>query len=134
MLKDHRVYATIATSDLARAKAWYEEKLGLTPAWEDEGSVAYLAGGSPLMLYQSDFAGTAKSTVATWVVTDIDSIMADLRSRGVEFEDYAMGDRGPNTEDGIARDPAGGAAAWFKDSDGNVIGMIQLPPGMPLPG
>lgn len=134
MLKDHRVYATIATSDLQRAKAWYEEKLGLTPTHDNDGFVLFVAGGTPFMLYQSEFAGTARSTVATWVVDDIDRVMADLRSRGVEFEDYAMGDRGPNTEGGVARDDAAGAAAWFKDADGNVISIVQMPPGMSLPG
>ena len=49
------------------------------------------------------------------------------------FEDYAMGDAGPTTENGIARDPTGGAAASFTDSEGNVLALTQLPPGMTLP-
>ncbi len=134
MLANHRVYATLAAMDLGRAKAWYAEKLGLSPAHEDEGFSLYVAGGVPFMLYESQFAGTAQSTAATWVVDDIDGVMADLRSRGVEFEDYQLGERGPNTEGGIARDPAGGAGARFKDSQGNILSITQLPPGMSLPG
>ena len=60
--------------------------------------------------------------------------MAQLRSRGVTFEDYAMGDKGPTTENGMASDPSGGRAAWFKDSEGNVLSLMQPPPGMTIPG
>jgi hypothetical protein len=56
--------------------------------------------------------------------------MAELRSKGVKFEDYDMGDEGPKTENGVARDPKGGAAAWFTDSEGNILNLIELPPGM----
>jgi hypothetical protein len=64
------------------------------------------------------------------VVDDLDRVMAELRSRGVTFEDYAMGDRGPTTENGVASDGSGGRAAWFKDSEGNVLNLVQMPPGM----
>jgi hypothetical protein len=64
------------------------------------------------------------------VVDDIDAVMANLRSRGVVFEDYALGDAGPNTENGIQRNPAGGGAAWFADSEGNVISVAELPPDL----
>jgi hypothetical protein len=74
--------------------------------------------------------GPASNTLAGWVVDDLEKEMAELRRRGVKFEDYAMGDKGPNTENGIARDPAGGAAAWFIDSEGNTLSLTQLPPGM----
>ncbi len=134
MLANHRIYATLSATDLNRAKAWYAEKLGLSPAHEDDGFSLYVAGGAPFMLYESQFAGTAQSTAATWVVDDIDQVMADLRSRGVEFEEYRMGEGGVNTEGGVARDDAGGAAAWFKDSEGNILNITQLPPGMTLPG
>ena len=60
--------------------------------------------------------------------------MRELRAKGVTFEDYAIGDQGPTTENGVARVPNGGAAAWFKDSEGNILALTELPPGMELPG
>ena len=50
----------------------------------------------------------------------------------MKFEDYAMGDQGPNTVNGIARDPNAGAAAWFVDSEGNTLNLVELPPGMDM--
>ena len=58
--------------------------------------------------------------------------MAELRSRGVVFEDYDIED-GPKTVDGVAGDETGGMAAWFTDSEGNILNLVQLPPGFPLP-
>ena len=66
------------------------------------------------------------------VVTDLRETMTELRSRGVVFEDYDIED-GPKTVDGVAADEAGGAAAWFTDSEGNIVNLVQLPPGFPLP-
>jgi hypothetical protein len=52
----------------------------------------------------------------------------------VTFLDLAMGDAGPTTQNGVARDPTGGAAAWFTDSEDNILVLTELPPGMALPG
>jgi hypothetical protein len=60
--------------------------------------------------------------------------MSDMRSQGVVFEDYDMGEQGPTTENGVARGPDGGASAWFTDSEGNILALTELPPGMDLPG
>ena len=60
--------------------------------------------------------------------------MRDLRAKGVTFEDYDMGDQGPTTENGVARDESGGTVAWFIDSEGNILALTQIPPGMALPG
>jgi hypothetical protein len=97
------------------------------------GSAVYSPGGSTFLLYQTEFAGTGKHTVGTFVVADIDQAVADLRARGVVFEDYAMGDKGPNTVNGVDRDESGMAAAWFKDSEDNILALTQLPPGMEMP-
>lgn len=135
MLKDVPVFATLAVADVDRARRWYEEKLGLTPAMEMPGGngMVYRAGGSIFLLYLTDNAGTAANTVATILVEDLAAVMTDLRGRGVVFEDYAMGNRGPTTVDGIAEDSDGSKGAWFKDSEGNVLGLAQLPTGMSLP-
>jgi catechol 2,3-dioxygenase-like lactoylglutathione lyase family enzyme len=120
--------AMIAASDLARAKAWYEEKLGFTPYWEDPADLlVYRAGKSHFSIYQTPSAGTAKNTVAAWRVGDLRAEVSELRSRGVVFEEYDFGDS--RTVDGILVDPNGDSVAWFKDSEGNVLGLSQIRPG-----
>jgi predicted enzyme related to lactoylglutathione lyase len=134
-LKDAPLFASLPAHDIARAMRWYEEKLGLTPTMDlGVAGQLYQSGGIQWMIYQTPSAGTGKHTLAGWVVPDIEEAMRDLREKGVVFEEYAFGDQGPNTENGIARDPNGGAAAWFKDSEDNILSLAQLPPGMALPG
>jgi predicted enzyme related to lactoylglutathione lyase len=134
-LKDKPMFASLPAHDIERAKRWYEEKLELTPMLDlGDGGLLYNTGGSQWLIYQTPAAGTGKQTVGGFVVPDIDETMRDLRAKGVTFEDYAMGDQGPTTETGVARDPNGGAAAWFTDSEGNILALTQLPPGMELPG
>lgn len=134
-LKDRPMFASLPAHDIERAKRWYEEKLELTPMLDlGDGGLLYGTGGSQWLIYQTPAAGTGKQTVGGFVVPDIDETMRDLRAKGVTFEDYAMGDEGPTTENGVARDPNGGAAAWFKDSEGNILALTELPPGMELPG
>jgi predicted enzyme related to lactoylglutathione lyase len=134
-LKDKPMFASLPAHDIDRAKRWYEEKLELTPMLDlGDGGLLYNTGGSQWLIYQTPAAGTGKQTVGGFVVPDIDETMRDLRAKGVTFEDYAMGDQGPTTENGVARDPNGGAAAWFTDSEGNILALTQLPPGMELPG
>jgi hypothetical protein len=129
------IYPNLAASDIERAKRWYADKLDLNPTMDlGVGGLLYMSGGAPFLLYQTESAGTARNTVAAWVVDDLVKVMAELRARGVVFEDYAMGDTGPTTENGMATDPTGGKAAWFKDSEGNVLLISQLAPGMKMPG
>jgi len=112
MLKDAPVYATLAAADIGRARRWYEEKLDMTLVVDmgDDGLI-YRSGGAMFSIYKSPGAGTARNTVATIVVGDLDAVVADLRGRGVVFEDYAMGDDEPTTTDGVSSDPDGGKAA-----------------------
>jgi hypothetical protein len=94
---------------------------------ELEGALNYRNGTSYFTVYETEFAGTAKNTVAVWRVPDIRAEMAELRGRGVRFEDYDFGDW--KTEDGVMTDPEGGMGAWFTDSEGNVLGLAQIPGG-----
>jgi catechol 2,3-dioxygenase-like lactoylglutathione lyase family enzyme len=131
---DAPLIASLPAHDLARAMRWYEEKLGLKPVLDTGVSgQLYRTGGVLWLLYQTPAAGTGKQTVAGWPVPNIDEAMAELRAKGVVFEDFDMGDQGPTTQNGVARGPDGGAAAWFKDSEGNVLSITELPPGMTLP-
>jgi catechol 2,3-dioxygenase-like lactoylglutathione lyase family enzyme len=126
MLSDKVVFPAIAATDLDRAKAWYREKLGMSPSKEIPDGVIYVcADGSALMLYETPFAGTARNTVAGWRVHDLESEMEQLRARGVEFEEYDM----PHvrTSGGVADDPdLGVRGAWFTDSEGNVLVLSEI--------
>ena len=124
MLRGRHMHPTIPASDLARARAWYADKLGFTSGQEEAEAVLYRSGEDRLfLLFASSAAGTAQHQLAAWVVEDLAAEVAELRSRGVEFEEY---DRpGLRTVEGIARTPVG-QAAWFKDSEGNVLTITQL--------
>jgi catechol 2,3-dioxygenase-like lactoylglutathione lyase family enzyme len=134
-LTEAPMIASLPAHDIDRAKRWYEEKLGLTPV-QDLGPAGqlYSTGGTPFIIFQTPNAGTGKHTLGGWVVPDIDATMTELKAKGVAFLDLAMGDQGPSTENGVARDPTGGGAAWFTDSEENVLVLTELPPGMALPG
>jgi catechol 2,3-dioxygenase-like lactoylglutathione lyase family enzyme len=119
-----QMHPTIPASDLARARAWYADKLGLTTDQEQGEALLYRSGGDRLfLLFSSSAAGTAQHQLAAWVVDDLEAVVAELRGRGVAFIEYDQ--PGLHTEDGIARTPVG-KAAWFKDSEGNVLTITQL--------
>lgn len=124
MLENVPLQTALAASDLDRAKRWYAEKLGLEPKSEDEyGNVRYVTGGSEFLIYQSDFAGTNQATAAGFTVGQFDQVVAELRSRGVEFEEVDFGEFG-KTVDGVITSPDGKAkSAWFKDSEGNILAV-----------
>ena len=125
MLGNSQITPTIPATDIERAKKWYEEKLGLTPKEEGPEGSRYVCGdGSTFLLYNSQFAGTAQHTVASWSLDDFDSVAEALRSKGVTFEDYDL--PGLKTENGIA-DFEGVRAAWFKDSEGNILAIGDKP-------
>ena len=127
MLKDLRTHTTLPAADLDRAKNFYAEKLGLTPATESPGGVFYeLAGGSRFILYPTPNPARAGHTQIGFATDDIDSEVKALQARGVVFEEYDF--PGLKTERGIATTGTT-RAAWFKDSEGNMIGVVQLPPG-----
>ena len=128
MLQDFPVYAYIPARDLKRARAFYEQKIGLRPKEESNGGVVYaFAGGTACFLYQSDNAGTSKASQAFWSVNDVDALIVALKARGVVFEAYpeVPGTRSPQ---GAVTD-GGAKAAWFKDSEGNIMALIEDVPG-----
>ena len=125
MLKDVPIHPSLATKDLAQARSFYADKVGWEPALEPPGTLVYQVGQSFFTVYESEYAGTAKNTVMNWVVPDLRAQVARLRERGVKFEEYDFGDF--KTVDGIMDTPDGNANAWFKDVDGNIVGVIQDP-------
>ena len=124
----------LPAQDLERARAFYAEKLGLEPVEERPGGLRYRCGGTVFSLFASAGAASGQATQMGWVVDDIEAAVAELRDRGVVFEDYDL--PGIKTVDGIAEVggnyPSDGGigerAAWFHDSEGNLIGL-----GQPLP-
>jgi catechol 2,3-dioxygenase-like lactoylglutathione lyase family enzyme len=124
-LQGFQVYAVLPSADYERAKAWYKDKLGLEPAEEQMGNGWYrCADGTWFILTTSANAGTARNTAAGFTVEGIESVMGDLRSRGVDFLEYDMGEAG-KTIDGLFR-MGPYAAAWFNDSEGNIIEISEV--------
>ena len=128
MLDRYPIHPTLPAADLDRARAWYGEKLGLTPAREESVGLFYEFAGRSMLVYPSSSAGTAQSTAAEWIVEDIEQVMEDLRARGVEFEEYDF--PGLNTENGLAM-LGDWKAAWFKDSEGNILSITEQVPAQP---
>ena len=129
MLSTSRVEANIPAGDLKRARDFYADKLGLTPTQEfGEEALAYTtAGGTTFNVYRTEFAGQAGHTIAQLHVTDIESEVHDLKAKGVTFEVYDMPGVEWNGE--IASIEGMGRAAWFKDSEGNILCIDQGVPG-----
>ncbi len=123
MLQDAPIYAYIPAVDVARARRFYEDKLGFKPKGEQAGGVIYeFANKTACFLYPTPNAGTSKASQAFWQVDDVDREIAELKARGVEFENYDM----PGEKSASGAISAGGAkAAWFKDTEGNILALIQ---------
>lgn len=126
MLEGAEFVAMLPVADLERATQWFAEKLGLEPESQDEGAAHYRVGTARFDLYITSYAGTAQHTQAGWMVDDVDRTVAELRGRGVDFEEYDV--PGLKTVDGIA-DLGYERAAWFKDPDGNILSVATASPG-----
>src|SRR5918996_5188281 len=126
MLGDHPVYATIATADVARARAFYEDTLGFSVETEDPaGGIYYRSGTTHFYLYPSQFAGHAQHTLASWEVDDVEAVVAELADLGVVFEQYDL--PGLKTDERGIAELGPVKAAWFKDPDGNILNVEQVP-------
>ena len=123
MLKDQPGGAVLPPAPRAPAPEFYPHKLGRGPHKPPpEDNLQYTCGsGSRFLLYQTPNAGTAKNTQMGWMVPDVPAAVAELRAAGVVFEDYDF--PGLKTENGIATLPDGSSAAWFLDSEGNILNI-----------
>jgi catechol 2,3-dioxygenase-like lactoylglutathione lyase family enzyme len=127
MLKDLKTHTTLPAADLERAKRFYAEKLGLTPTTESPGALFYVAGGGTrFILYPTPNPTRGGHTQIGFSTPDVRKEVADLRALGVVFEEYDL--PGFKTEDAVAT-TGDTKAAWFKDSEGNMIGLVQQAPG-----
>ncbi|WP_410596853.1 VOC family protein [Amycolatopsis sp. lyj-23] len=129
MLSNVRIEVRIPTQDLARARRWYAEKLGLEAVEEREGGLRYEGASGVFCLYASSGVSDGSFTQAGFYVDDLESTVAVLRERGVVFEEYEgmrggiMDIRGNYPSKG-----SGERAAWFRDSEGNLIGLAEVVP------
>jgi catechol 2,3-dioxygenase-like lactoylglutathione lyase family enzyme len=123
MLQKSPLYAYLPAKDVARARRFYEDKLGFEAKEETAGGVIYdFAQGTACFLYPTPNAGTSKASQAFWQVDDIEREVGELKKRGVEFEEYdTPGMKGENS----IYTGGGAKAAWFKDSEGNILAVIQ---------
>ena len=123
MLQNSPMYSYIPARDMARARRFYEQTLGLKAKQEINGGVVYeFAKGTACFLYPTPNAGTSKASQAFWAVSDVAQEVAELKKRGVQFEHYdapEMKREGDIHTGGVAR------AAWFKDSEGNTLAIIE---------
>ena len=125
------VQVRLPCQDLDRARRFYADKLGLEPVEEREGGLRYRCGSTVFSLFATTGAPSGTHTQMGWKVDDIDAAVAELRGRGVDFEQYDL--PGLTTVDGITDIPGaypsdggiGERAVWFKDSEGNLIGLGQ---------
>lgn len=133
MLSQSRVAMRLPAQDLERARLFYAEKLGLEPVEERPGGLLYRCASGEFGLFTSAGAPSGEHTQMGFEVDDIDTTVAELRRRGVVFEEYDL--PGLKTVDGIAEisgnypsKGTGERAGWFKDSEGNMLGI-----GQPIP-
>ncbi|MFG2728298.1 VOC family protein [Streptomyces canus] len=124
-----RVATRLPAQDLGRARRFYAEQLGLEPVDERPGGLLYRCGGTDFALFQSAGASPGTFTQMGWEVDDIETVVSQLRQRGVVFEEVDL--PGFRTKNGIAdidgnypsKNARGERAAWFRDSEGNLLGI-----------
>jgi catechol 2,3-dioxygenase-like lactoylglutathione lyase family enzyme len=123
MLSQLETYAVLPARDLQRARDFYKDKLGMEPDQDrPEGLVYHTPAGAPVLIYETENAGTAQNTAMGWTTNDFDSEVAELRRKGIVFEDFDV--PGTKTENGIATTPDG-RAAWFRDTEGNILCVAE---------
>lgn len=129
MLDSGTITANLPAADLARARGFYADTLGLQPVQEmGEDMLVYrTSGGSAFSVYRTEYAGTAGHTLAQFHVDDVDAEVKALRDKGVTFEEYDM--PGVEWANGVASMPGMGKAAWFKDTEGNILCIDSGLPG-----
>ena len=133
MLQQGEVTPRIPAQDLDRARRFYSEKLGMEPSEERPGGLLYRCAGSEFALFESGGASPGTFTQMAWQVNDIEATVTDLRGRGVVFEEVDL--PGLKTVDGIAEvagnypsKGSGERGAWFRDSEGNMLGIGEVIP------
>ena len=123
MLGQSKAFSTFSTNDVARAREFYGETLGLDVEEQMGGLAVHLAGGAELFVYPKDDHAPATFTVLNFLVDDVEGVVDRLGAAGVRFEQYEhLG----TDEKGISRPEDGPAGiAWFKDPAGNILSVLE---------
>ncbi|MGZ5398573.1 MAG: VOC family protein [Nocardioides sp.] len=125
MLSNSAVTANIPAADLGRARDFYAHTLGLEPVDSNPGGLVFTTGaGTSFFLYETEYAGQAGHTIAQWHVTDVAGEVAALKAKGLAFEHYDL--PGVTWEGDVATLDGMGRAAWFKDSEGNIMCIDEV--------
>src|SRR5690348_366116 len=129
-MKTSGITATLPARDVGRAEAFYVEKVGLqaveSPSLQaSDGRMGLTVGDgvNQLFVYPAHRSSSGEFTQAVLQVSDVRASVEEMRGRGVEFEEYDTPET--KTDNGIARTPDGGEGAWFKDSEGNLVGVVS---------
>ncbi len=117
-----QAHAVLPAADLGRFRGFYHDKLGLDPSEEHEGTLLYGEGASAFEVYETENAGTAQNTSMAWMTDDLDAEMTALRAAGVEFLEFQL--PGMPMDHGVVSGEDG-RAAWFADSEGNIICLTE---------
>jgi len=123
MLSSYTPVATLPTSDLTRARSFYQDTLGLTVERDGMGGVSYTCGDGNLFIYESSYTGTNKATSVTFDVptSEFDAEVDALRAKGIEFMTFDF--EGAEWQDGVASMGSEMRAVWFVDPDGNILNL-----------
>jgi catechol 2,3-dioxygenase-like lactoylglutathione lyase family enzyme len=123
MFKDSQAYSGFAVKDIAEARAFYGQTLGLEVGEDpDRGLSLHLPGGATVFIYPKPDFVPATYTILNFGVADIDAAVAALNAAGVEMQRYPGLEA---DEHGIVRDPGGPMIAWFTDPAGNIVSVLQ---------
>jgi catechol 2,3-dioxygenase-like lactoylglutathione lyase family enzyme len=122
VLGDHPIRATIPATDMARARVFYADTLGLKVVEENPEGIEFESGGVRFGIFPTRATAGSGATVATWEVQDLEAEVSELQSRGVQFDEYDLPDF--KTVNGIA-EIEGFRGSWFKDTEGNVLSLVQ---------
>ena len=122
MLRDADATAMLAVKDLGAATKFYRDTLGLRSVGTEGGAMTFESGDTTINVYRSSFAGTNKATALTWTVDDVEDVVRTLKTKGVRFEHYDLPD---TRRDGDVHVSGNMKLAWFKDPDGNILGVAN---------
>ncbi|WP_174775413.1 VOC family protein [Cryobacterium frigoriphilum] len=123
MTSQVEIYSVLPAKDLQRARQFYSDAFGMEPDQDmPEGLIYRTAGGAMILIYETPFAGTNQATAIGLVTDTFDTDMADLRAKGVKFEEYDL--PGLKTENGVV-EMEGAKGAWFKDTEGNIVSLSE---------
>ena len=124
MLSHSKAFSSFSVNDLARAKKFYTELLGLQVKDSPMGIVELTTrGNNAIIIYPKPNHVPATFTVLNFPVDNIEAAVDELIAKGITFEQYDIPIK--TDKKGICRDPQGPAIAWFKDPAGNILSVLQ---------